>query len=88
MKTENKYIRIQEYNHTGKTRGFDVITKPGGYVLGDISWYGPWRQYCFTPVDDAGPLVFNSECLDLITDFLKDINIEHRKNWNQKKEES
>ena len=77
MKKENKWIKIVEYPHTGKTKGFDVFNKSGSYVLGDISWYSTWRQYCFTTVDN---MIFNSTCLDLITDFLKEINTEHHKN--------
>ena len=78
MKTENKYIKIREVPHLGKTKGFEVVNKSGGYILADISWYSPWRQYCIEFFDK---MVFNSQCLELITEFLKDINIEHRKNW-------
>ena len=83
METENKYIKIVEYKHTGKTRGFEVWNKSGEYIIAEISWYSNWRQYClFTITDDI--MVFNSDCLELITKFLKGINIEHRKNWKQK----
>ncbi len=81
METGNKYIKIVETPHLGKTKGFDVLNKKGDYQLGDIEWYSEWRQYCFFPFDY---MVFNSECLELITEFLKGINIEHRKSWNQK----
>jgi len=84
MKTENKYIRIIEMVHFGKTKRFDIMNKTGTYPIAEIRWYGNWRQYCFFPYD----IVFNSECLELIVDFLKEINIEHRKNWKQKKTES
>ena len=83
MKTENRYIKIEEYLHTGRTKGFNVTNKSGGYIIGEIYWYTNWRQYCFYLLDN---MVFNSECLELITDFLKEINIEHKKNWVQKKE--
>lgn len=82
MKTENKYIRFIETLHTGKTKGFDVVNKTSTFPIGEIEWYSQWRQYCFFPFED---MVFNSECLELITEFLKEINIEHRKSWNQKK---
>lgn len=73
--SENKYIKIEEYKHTGKTKGFYVINKSSGYIIGDISWYNPWREYCFTPVRDTGPLVFNNECLELITSFITVIDM-------------
>jgi len=85
MKTENKYIRIVEMAHPGKTKRFDVVNRTGNYPIAEIRWYGNWRQYCIFPYDG---MVFNSECLELIVGFLKGINIEHRKSWNQKKDES
>ena len=84
MKTENKYIKIIETPHTGKTKGFDIINKSSNNLIGEIEWYSNWRQYCFFPWDN---MVFNTQCLELITGFLKKINIKHRENWNQKKEE-
>ena len=84
MKTENKYIRIIEIPHMGKTKAFEIHNKSGGYALAEIDWYSCWRQYCLTVYAD---MIFNSDCLDLINDFLKEINIEHRKNWKQKSSE-
>ena len=83
MKTENKWIKIVEVPHTGKTKGFVIQNRSGGYPIGEIEWYSSWRQYCFFPWEN---MTFNSGCLELITGFLKDINIEHRKSWNQKKD--
>ena len=85
MKTENKYIKIIETPQTGKTKGFEIHNKAGEYTLAEISWYSNWRQYCLFLYDN---MVFNSDCLELITNFLKDINIEHRKNWKQKIQEA
>lgn len=33
--------------------------------LGEIRWYGPWRQYCFYPVHAT---IFNRGCLREIAD--------------------
>ena len=85
MKVENKYIRIVEIPKTGKTKRFYVWNKNGDYVLAEIFWYSNWRQYC---VEFFDKMVFNSTCLDLINGFIKSINIEHRKNWSQKKVQS
>ena len=81
MKTENKYISIEKTASKNKTDIYAVINKSGQYPIGTIYWYGAWRQYCFDAYLD---MVFNSECLELITDFLKDINVKHRSNWKQK----
>jgi len=85
MKTENKYIKIVEIPHVGKTKAFEVQNKSGDYLLAEINWYSNWRQYCLMIYAD---MVFNSDCLDLITNFLKEINIEHRKGWKQKIQDS
>jgi len=84
MKTENKYIKIVEDENTigeRKTKTFDIVNKNGEYYIGQIYWYGAWRQYCFFPYED---MVFNSTCLELIIAFLNDINEKHRTNWKQK----
>ena len=83
-KAENKYIKIVETPHIGKTKGFDVWNKTGNYIIAQIYWYSNWRQYCVHSIDD---MIYNSTCLELITEFLREINIEHRKSWNQKKED-
>lgn len=74
--TENKYIKIVEMpQKTGaKTKWFYVYNKCGNYNIAKISWYSQWRQYCIFPSPST---VFNSECLELITNFLKDINVKH-----------
>lgn len=82
MKTENKWIEIIKTPHTGKTKKFDIINKSDDDATGEIYWYSSWRQYCFY---SYGNMVFNSQCLEFITGFLKEINIKHRANWNQKK---
>ena len=84
QKTENKYIKIVETRSTEKTKFFEVINKAEDYLIGEIEWYGAWRQYCFFPYED---MVFNSTCLDLINDTLKEINIKHCSNWKQKIQE-
>jgi len=84
MKTENKYIKIKEVKSSDKTKWFDIVNQKGNYVIGEIYWYPSWRQYCFFPYED---MVFNDTCLELVLDFLKEINIKHRSNWKQKKEE-
>ncbi len=74
--TENRYIRIVETPSNGKTKKFNIINKSSNCPIGKIEWYWEWRQYCFFPSNYS---IFNSTCIALITDFLKDINTKHRK---------
>ena len=43
--------------------------------LGEIKWYGAWRQYCFFPEEF---MVFNSGCLKDLCRFLDRVNREHK----------
>lgn len=45
--------------------------------LGTIRWYGAWRQYTFSPTQEA-ELVFNNGCLGDIVNVLNDLNSEHK----------
>jgi hypothetical protein len=65
---ENEYIRIGPSltPSTGKTQHFDVVNRRAEFLLGQIRWYGAWRQYCFFPNHDG---IFNKGCLDTIAEF-------------------
>lgn len=52
-----------------------IRSKSQGAILGDISWYANWRQYCFMPRENC---VFNGGCLSEIERFLKSVNEAHR----------
>ena len=70
METDNKYIKIIEYSHTGKTKGFNIINKSGNYIIGEIYWYSAWRQYCFFPSPSS---VFNNACMTDIQSMIKEL---------------
>lgn len=50
-----------------KTRVWDVINIKSGDRIGQIRFYGPWRQYSFFP---APSTVFSTGCLGEITEFI------------------
>ena len=39
--------------------------------LGEIKWFGAWRQYCFYP---EGNTIFDRKCLTYINSFLEEVN--------------
>ena len=68
---ETKYLRFNTFNLSGrKTAIVEVCSKSSDTLLGEIKWYGPWRQYCFFPLI----AIFNSECLDDIKKFMDVMN--------------
>lgn len=48
----------------------------GGQLLGTIKWFGRWRQYAFFPEPDK---VFNPDCLDTVTAFIRKLMDERRR---------
>jgi hypothetical protein len=61
-----------------KTGVWDICSKSSGCVLGQIRWYGPWRQYCLhTNIGDQ--VIFNEGCLTDIIDFMKQLKEERAK---------
>lgn len=46
-----------------------------GVVLGDVEWFGRWRQYTFNPSPST---TFNSGCLGDLATFLEQVNERHR----------
>lgn len=64
-----KYMQFLELKFTGeetKTRKIAVCSIKGG-LLGDIKWFGRWRQYAFFPSHDT---VWNPDCLKDICDVI------------------
>jgi len=73
--TGNKYIHFELKYQLGKTQVWSVVNKSSGITLADIRWYGPWRQYVFTPVEGIGSF-YNTGCLKSIEEFMARLNME------------
>ena len=50
----------------GKTHVWDVMTN-GGDRLGQIRWFGRWRQYAFFPCEGT---LYSRVCLTDVADFI------------------
>lgn len=72
---EYKYFRLQQLQWKGKTKKYVIISNSDNTSLGEVKWFGRWRQYCFFPDADT---VWNKECLKDIIDFTDRMNQEHR----------
>ena len=66
----SKYLEFDRIGWTGKTDVWDVLSKSDGFVLGQIKWFGRWRQYCFYPSPDT---IFNPECMNDISNLIKEL---------------
>ena len=76
MDKETKWMNITCVHDTGKTKVFNLYSKEGNFLLGQVRWYGPWRQYAFMP---EGNTVFEKKCLQDITDFIVELMNERKK---------
>jgi len=47
-----------------------IVNRKSGDPLGAVAWYGPWRKWAVTFMDDA---VFDETCLADIQDFLRQL---------------
>jgi len=71
----SKYLEFKCVHWTGKTGIWNVLSKTGGTVLGQIKWFGRWRQYAFYPSSDT---IFNPSCLEDISNYTKALMIKRR----------
>lgn len=71
MRTEYVYLTFVKVESTSKTEKYMCLNKKSGGQLGEVKWYGAWRQYCYFPLVQA---IYSSGCLNDIADFLNQLN--------------
>lgn len=73
----SKWIKFITYppNKGRKMPSFLIRNKESDFVLGEIKWYGPFRQYSFFPEPNT---VFEKTCLKDITDFIVELMEKHK----------
>lgn len=69
-----KFFNVVEVESLGSTRKFELVSGRSGKALAEVSWYGPWRQYCFFPAPNT---VWSDSCLESAKSFLKRIKAEY-----------
>lgn len=67
----SRWIHFNEVRDTGKTKTWEVRSIQGNFLLGHVSWHGPWRQYTFTP-NILDVTIWNAECLNDLAAFMKE----------------
>lgn len=66
---ESEYLTFIEDDHyEGKTQRIVILSKRHCSVLGEIRWYGAWRQYAFYPEPET---IWNPQCLDDVKACIK-----------------
>jgi hypothetical protein len=73
---ESKYLSFEEDDHyEGKTKRIVIVSKRKFAILGEIKWYGPWRQYAFFPEEAT---IWNPECMIEVLDCIARLMAERR----------
>lgn len=76
----SKYLRAvlnAEASEGKKTHVWDILARRDGFLLGQVRWFGRWRQYTFYP---SNATIFNPDCLMEIADFCARNTRTHRIN--------
>ena len=81
-RTNYQYIHFDLAEKKSKTVIYRCINNDHYTVLGEVKWYGPWRQYCFLPAEEC---VFNVGCMRDIIDFIEQLNACHKRGRYNKK---
>lgn len=72
----SKYLEFHLLEEKPKTKVVGVYSKRNDDVLGEIKWFGRWRQYAFFPEPGT---IFNVECLNDIQNYIKGMMDERRR---------
>ena len=62
-------VIVADLSHEGETGHRDVLIKGKDTILGSISYYAPWRTYCFFPLPGS---FFEEVCLRDIASFIEE----------------
>ena len=63
------FIEVQypKKSRPRKTKSWNVQNVHNDAMLGEIKWYGPWRNFVFYPCPDT---LYDERCLTIIKDFM------------------
>ena len=77
-KWEREFIQVVwlKESNSGKTDVYGVNSKNTNEPIGYISWYVPWRKYCYSPNANT---IYDSGCLNEIGLVCKELTIKHRR---------
>lgn len=65
----SQYLSFHERpSASGKTLIVSVNSMRTGVLLGEIRWFGRWRQYCFYPEHAT---IFNRDCMRAIIAYIE-----------------
>ena len=78
MKTllETEYLRFIDKESKQITKIIGVVNIHHDEEIGEIKWFGKWRQYCFYPSDNT---IWNRSCLEEVYRVIIELMEERKK---------
>lgn len=77
MNIQSQYLRFRRVERsTRKTPIVYVTSKSTGVRLGEIKWFGRWRQFCFFPEPKT---TFNRSCMNDINKAINELMAERNR---------
>ena len=73
---ETGYLRFIDKESKQITKIIGIVNIHHDEEIGEIKWFGKWRQYCFYPSPDT---IWNKGCLDDIQSVIKELMNERKK---------
>jgi hypothetical protein len=70
---ETKYLAFVVAPSKGKTKVVAIVNRHYDEVIGEIRWFGRWRQYCFFPYDGT---VWNTDCMESVQEVINQLKKE------------
>lgn len=65
----NLVFNFLSASNSGLTSIWEVRSAHTSILLGQVSWYAPWRRYTF---QDGGSNIYDATCLREIAKFIED----------------
>ena len=69
------FVKYVGPSASGKTGIWRVYAVAGSVALGEVRWFGRWRQYVFAPGDGT---VWNPDCLNEVSRFVVKCTVDHQ----------
>jgi hypothetical protein len=67
---------MEDDHYEGKTKRIVILSKRHWSILGEIRWYGAWRQYTFRPDPET---IWNTKCLEDVQKCIRVLMDERKK---------
>ena len=73
---ETEYLRFIDKESRQITKIIGIVNIHHDEEIGEIRWFGKWRQYCFLPSPNT---IWNTTCMEDVQTVIKELMNERKK---------